>query len=101
MRGYAELCRKTKGPALRRPWSSNLDANMLHAACMPQMPEILWLLNQRMHRFGELHRAVPGITQHMVTTKLQELEADGLLRRTIYPEVPPRVEYEITPKALA
>jgi DNA-binding HxlR family transcriptional regulator len=41
--------------------------------------EILWLLNQRIHRFGELKRAIPGITQHMLTAQLRELEADGLV----------------------
>ncbi|WP_068713785.1 winged helix-turn-helix transcriptional regulator [Vibrio tritonius] len=61
--------------------------------------EIMWLLNQRIYRFGELRKAIPGITQHMLTTQLRELEADGLVSRTIYPEVPPRVEYEITDKA--
>lgn len=61
--------------------------------------EILWLLNQRMHRFGELRRAIPGITQHMLTAQLRELEADGLVSRTVFAEVPPRVEYEITEKA--
>lgn len=61
--------------------------------------EIMWLLNQRMYRFGELRKAIPGITQHMLTTQLRELEADGLVSRTIYAEVPPRVEYEITEKA--
>jgi len=61
--------------------------------------EILFLLNQRLHRFGELRRAIPGITQHMLTAKLRELESDGLIRRTAYPEVPPRVEYEMTSKA--
>jgi DNA-binding HxlR family transcriptional regulator len=61
--------------------------------------EILWLLNQRMHRFGELRRGIPGITQHMLTSQLRDLEADGLVRRTIYAEVPPRVEYEITETA--
>ena len=62
-------------------------------------PEELLLLNQRMHRFGELRVTVPGIHQHMLTAKLRELEADGPVKRTIYPEVPPRVEYEITAKA--
>ncbi|MCC8537042.1 winged helix-turn-helix transcriptional regulator [Xanthomonas axonopodis pv. poinsettiicola] len=61
--------------------------------------EIMWLLNQRMYRFGELRKAIPGITQHMLTAQLRELEADGLVTRTVFAEVPPRVEYEITAKA--
>lgn len=61
--------------------------------------EILWLLNQRMHRFGELRKAIPRITQHMLTTQLREMEADGLILRTVFAEIPSRVEYEITEKA--
>src|ERR1700758_1694651 len=61
--------------------------------------EIMWLLNSRVYRFGELRKAIPGITQHMLTAQLRELEADGLVSRTVFAEVPPRVEYEITPKA--
>lgn len=61
--------------------------------------EIMWLLNQRVYRFGELRKAIPGITQHMLTAQLRELEADGLVARTVFAEVPPRVEYEITQKA--
>ncbi|MCC8671273.1 helix-turn-helix transcriptional regulator [Xanthomonas arboricola] len=61
--------------------------------------EIMWLLNQRMYRFGELRAAIPSITQHMLTVQLRELEADGLVTRTVFAEVPPRVEYAITPKA--
>jgi DNA-binding HxlR family transcriptional regulator len=61
--------------------------------------EIMWLLNQRVYRFGELRKAIPGITQHMLTAQLRELEADGLVSRTVFAEVPPRVEYQITPKA--
>jgi DNA-binding HxlR family transcriptional regulator len=63
--------------------------------------EILWLLNQRIHRFGELKRAIPGITQHMLTAQLRELEADGLVSRKIFAEIPPRVEYAITSRAKA
>jgi DNA-binding HxlR family transcriptional regulator len=61
--------------------------------------EIMWLLNQRIYRFGELRKAIPGITQHMLTAQLRELEADGLVTRTVFAEVPLRVEYEITEKA--
>ncbi|HEX7908650.1 MAG TPA: helix-turn-helix domain-containing protein [Paraburkholderia sp.] len=61
--------------------------------------EIMWLLNQRVYRFGELRKAIPGITQHMLTAQLRELEADGLVSRTVFAEVPPRVEYEITQRA--
>ena len=61
--------------------------------------EILWLLYQRVHRFGQLRRAIPGITQHMLTAQLRELEADGLVSRRVFAEVPLRVEYEITHKA--
>lgn len=62
--------------------------------------EIMWLLHQRVYRFGELKKTIPGITQHMLTSQLRELEEDGLVSRTVYAEVPPRVEYKITPKAL-
>jgi len=61
--------------------------------------DILWLLNQRVYRFNELRRMIPGITQHMLTAQLRQLSRDGLVKRTVYPEVPPRVEYEITDEA--
>jgi len=61
--------------------------------------EILWLLSQRVHRFNELKRAIPGVTQHMLTQQLRELEGDGMVHRTIYPEIPPRVEYRISDDA--
>ncbi len=47
-------------------------------------------------RFGELRSSVTGISQKVLTQKLKEMEADGIVSRTAYPEIPPRVEYELT-----
>ncbi|MGV9425834.1 winged helix-turn-helix transcriptional regulator [Streptomyces sp. NPDC003656] len=50
-------------------------------------------------RFTELERAIAGISRRMLTLNLRKLERDGLLVRTVYPTVPPKVEYTLTPMA--
>jgi DNA-binding HxlR family transcriptional regulator len=57
---------------------------------------ILWVLRDGILRYGELNRAIVGITPKMLTQTLKELEADELITRKVYSEVPPKVEYSLT-----
>ena len=62
---------------------------------------ILWYLFQGVKRFSELQRALTGVTQKVLTQQLRDMERDGIVARTVYAQVPPRVEYSITPLGMS
>ncbi|WP_420161911.1 winged helix-turn-helix transcriptional regulator [Nocardiopsis sp. CNT-189] len=63
------------------PWATLIVRELMHGA----------------RRFGELRDALPGISAHTLTNRLRLFEARGIVTRTSYPEIPPRVVYELTP----
>jgi DNA-binding HxlR family transcriptional regulator len=58
---------------------------------------ILYAISKNCNRFSSLQRAMPLISKQMLVTQLRELEEDKIIERTIYAEIPPRVEYKLTP----
>jgi DNA-binding HxlR family transcriptional regulator len=60
-----------------------------------KMP-IIWRLKDDSKRYGELKRSLPGVTHKMLTQQLRELEEGEIITRKVYPEVPPKVEYNLT-----
>ena len=59
------------------------------------------LFGGKVLRFSDLERAIPGVSQKMLTQQLRQLERDGMLRRIVHAQVPPKVEYELTPRGQA
>lgn len=59
---------------------------------------ILYLISSGINRFGKMTMMLRGISKQMLTTQLRELEQDGIIERKIYAEIPPRVEYFLSPK---
>ena len=59
---------------------------------------ILWRLKDKIYRYSELKRAIPHISDKMLTSQLRELQADGFIHREVYAVVPPKTEYSITEK---
>lgn len=86
--GHACMIRGDGGRTLRR---------ILDQICNKWTLLIVATLDQRTLRFTDLHQQVPGISQRMLTLTLRNLERDGLVDRTVHAEVPPRVEYALTP----
>ena len=75
--------------------------NILTRLCDKWSLLVIYTLNKASKetvRFKELQREIPDISQKMLTVTLRTLEEDGYVTRTVYPEVPPRVEYALTPR---
>lgn len=60
---------------------------------------LIEFLHEEPKRFSDIHRALPDVTQSMLTNTLRDLEKDGLIHREVYRQVPPKVEYSLTPIA--
>lgn len=78
----------------------NADCGMAYALSLiggRWKAAIIWsLMREGRMRYSQLRRQIPGISERMLVSQLRELESDQLVNRIVYPEVPPRVEYELT-----
>lgn len=104
--GYRELARRAR--ARRRAMTKREMPRPHGPAACPAVREVLnrvgdkWsvqvvgLLGEGPMRFSELRRSIEGISQRMLTLTLRGLERDGLVTRTVFPTIPPRVDYELT-----
>jgi DNA-binding HxlR family transcriptional regulator len=82
--------------ASNEPFTCGLDA-ALAVIGGKWKPLVLYYLAHETRRYGELKRCVRGVSDKMLIQQLKELEADGVIQRTDYREIPPRVDYSLTP----
>ena len=94
--------------SLRHMDVTDLDPADIHAGCKTVTPVlarigdkwsilVVMVLSAGPRRFNELKRLIDGISQRMLTHTLRSLERDGLVSRTVFPTIPPRVDYELSP----
>jgi DNA-binding HxlR family transcriptional regulator len=88
--------RRIKGPCQAWPQDSAFIREVLDRIGDKWTVLVIGTLGDDLLRYSDLQASIPGISQRMLTVTLKALERDGLLARYAYPEVPPRVEYELT-----
>lgn len=79
----------------KRPYSCGIDA-AIDVVGGKWKVLILWALHDGQRRFGELRRLLPGVSEKVLIQQLRELEADQIVHREVYRQVPPKVEYSLT-----
>lgn len=94
--------RPTPRPTIRKtytPSSAAVDVEKALALIEGRWKLVILfhLFDGSVQRFSDLERLIPGISQKMLSQQLRQLEADGIVVRTVYPQVPPKVEYRLTP----
>jgi DNA-binding HxlR family transcriptional regulator len=89
--------RTISGPCRNWPEESGFIRELLDRIGDKWTLLVIGTLAEGALRYSDLQASIPGISQRMLTVTLKALERDGLLSRTAYPEIPPRVEYELTP----
>ncbi|MFF3443790.1 winged helix-turn-helix transcriptional regulator [Streptosporangium sp. NPDC002721] len=93
----ARPARPTAGPCALWPDDTDFIREVLERAGDKWSTLVIATLQDGPRRYTDLYRSIPGISQRMLTLTLRHLRRDGLVERTSYPEVPPRVEYALTP----
>lgn len=89
--------RKGRFMARKYDWKTGCDVEATLSVIGGRWkPVLLCHLTQGRKRYGELRRLTPNATERMITLQLRELEADGVVSREVFAEVPPRVEYQLT-----
>ena len=86
----------TEAEVLHRPGDCRVVGTVLARVGDKWSILVVMTLNDGPRRFNELKRTIGGISQRMLTFTLRGLERDGLVSRTVYPTIPPRVDYELT-----
>ncbi|MFG3523694.1 winged helix-turn-helix transcriptional regulator [Nocardia nova] len=61
---------------------------------------LMWVLGEGPQRFGRIRAMLPGVSEKVLTENLRHLESHGVVRREVFPEIPPRVEYSLTPSGI-